>query len=324
MKLKTKLSALALVVLASFAALVFSACSDVATTSQSCAFIVGDGGESGDANVHDVVYSGQRASQGTNESVVYVPCNSRNYIINAKNSKNANGDTIGDYHKPINAVTSDGTRVGMWLTATWTLNQDKDVMLKNFYPFCEKYQCFSSTQDGKDNVNSATVGWNKMLGENMPFAIGATARQVMPGHSDSVWKTDSGWDKIAIEMSDKFADNLRKQTGFGADLICGSGDVSQWADPQKPGKGKFTCGKVRFVINSIEPTDPTQQKLVDQQTKAELEQRSNQASLTAAKKKYGSNGGNWLGMQDTIDKCNKVSSAKCVVVLGKGSAVVGP
>jgi len=322
MKFKKKLPALLLGVLALCAAFVLSACDEVATTSQSCAFIVGDGGQSGDANVHNVVYPGQRANQGNNESVVYIPCNSRNYIINASDNKNANGDAIGDYHTPIRAVTKDGTRVSMWLTVTWTPNQDKTVMMKNFYPFCEKYQCFSKNQDGKGNVNSAPVGWNNMLGENMPFAIGATAHQVLPTHSDAVWKTDSDWDKIATEMSEKFADNFRKQTGFGADLICGSGDVSHWDDPQKPGKGKFTCGQVRFVINSVVPTDPNQRKLVDQQTKAELEKKSNQSALEASRAKYGSNGGNWLGMQDTIAACN--ANAKCTVVLGKGSAVVGP
>lgn len=324
MKLKSKLSALLSLVLIACAAMVLSACSEVATTSQSCAFIVGDGGDTSDANVHEVVYPGQRANQGTNESVVYVPCNSRNYIINPtdKDNKNANGEEIGDYHKPIRAVTKDGTRLNIWLTSTWTLNQDKNVMMKYFYPFCEKYQCFSEGQDGEGNINSAAPGWNAMLAENMPFAVDATAHQVLPSYSDAVWKKDVDWDKIASEMSEKFADNFRKQTGFGADLICGSGDVSQWDDPEKPGKGKFTCGQVRFVINRIEPSDANQQRLVDRQTKAELEKNSNRASLNAAKQKYGSNAGNWLGMQDTIDKCN--ANAKCVVVLGKGSAVVQP
>lgn len=324
MKLKFKWSAILSLILVALAAVALTACSEVATTSQSCAFIVGTGGEGSDANVHDVVYPGQRADQGTNEEAVYVPCNSRNFIINPtdENNRNANGDKIGDYHRPITAVTKDGTRVNVWVTATWTLNQDETVMKDFFYPFCEKYQCFSESQDGEGNVNSASPGWNAMLGENMPFSIGATARQVIPNYSDSVWVKDDGWDKIATDMSERFADNFRKQTGFGADLICGSGDVSQWDDPEKPGKGKFTCSQVRFVINDVEPSDPNQQQLIDQKTKAELERSANEASLNSAKQKYGSNAGNWLGMQDTIKKCN--ANAKCVVVLGKGSAVVQP
>lgn len=322
MKIKRMFMALLTVLSVVTIGIIVAGCGEVTPTSASCGFVVGDGGEGSDASVHDVVYPGQKGDQGTDEKVVYIPCNSRNYIINAKDDKNANGDEIGDYHTPIAAVTSEGTRVGIKLSVTWTVNQDKTVMMKNFYPFCEKYQCFSESQDGEGNINSASPGWNSMLGENMPFAIAATARQVVPGYSDAIWKNDRSWDEIAEKMSEKFADNFRKRTGFGADIICGSGDVSHWDNPSKPGTGKFTCGQVRFEIDSITPADTNQSKLVEQQTKAKLEKSSNEDALKAAKAKYGSSAGYWLGMQDTIGKCN--NNAKCVVVLGKGSAVVNP
>ena len=88
-----------------------AACSNAATTTASCAFIVGDGQSGHDAKLHKVVYPGQAVHVGAEEDVSYVPCNSRNYIINDGTVTNANGERVGDRDKLIEATTSAGVPI---------------------------------------------------------------------------------------------------------------------------------------------------------------------------------------------------------------------
>ena len=99
------------------------------------------------------------------------------------------------------------------------------------------------------------------------------------------------------------------------------------------GEGTFTCGQVRFVIDSIENADPDQQKMQDQaakdklaaQQQAEKAQRqldANKKTYEAAKAKYGDNAGYWLGLQDAIEAC-KAAGQSCTIVIGSdGSPLV--
>ena len=71
--------------------LLLSSCS-VAASPASCAFIVGDGTGIGssDSNLRDIVYPGQDIVYDSGDAnVSYVPCNSRNFIINDGSVKSA-------------------------------------------------------------------------------------------------------------------------------------------------------------------------------------------------------------------------------------------
>lgn len=310
--------------LAAVAAIVFglNACtvSDTATTSAQCGFIVGDGDDGRDAKVHDVVYPNQKVdlagANNDNEIFKPIPCNSRNWITNPEGSKDANGDAIGDYHVAMRGVTSDGTKVRVWLSMFWTPNQTESVMKNQFFPFCEKYDCFSSNEE---KVNNSSAGWNDMLGENVPGAVDATVRAVMPSFDDTVWTKDANWNQIAEQISAGFGAEFSKATGFGDDLFCGSGDVSGWDNPDEPGKGKFECGAVRFRIDSIENADDNQQELSDQQSKKALQLQANKDRFELAQELYGGNTGAVLGNLDLIEACRK-SSSTCVITIGESGA----
>jgi hypothetical protein len=62
------------------------------TTAASCAFIVGNGTSGYDAKVHKVIYPGQSVPVLEHENGYYVPCNSRNFIVNDGSIKDANGN----------------------------------------------------------------------------------------------------------------------------------------------------------------------------------------------------------------------------------------
>lgn len=321
---RKSLRAFLLALLCAVGVTTLAACNEATPTSAMCGIVVGTGGNGTDSAAHKIVFPGETGDVGQNEKVHYVPCNSRNFLITPAGEKNANKETIGDYHTPIEAFTKEGTRVKVYLSMYWTLNQDRQTLLKNFWPLCEKYQCATEGQDGEGNVNSASPGWNRWLGENVPSAIGDSVRPVMLRFDDNIWKTSAQWGDLAKQISDVFGGNFRARHGFGADIICGSGDVSFWSDSSKPGQGKFTCGKVRFKIDSVENADREQQDLAQQQKKSESELQANAKKLEAARAKYGSNAGYWLGLQDTIDKCN-AQGVKCVATLGgDGPVVVQP
>jgi len=299
-----------------------SACSvsDTAPTSAQCGFIVGDGDDGRDAKVHKVVYPNQKvdlAGPSDDEEVFLpIPCNSRNWITNPEGSKDANGDPIGDYHVAMRGVTSTGTKGDVWLSMFWTPNQTESVMRNQFFPFCEKYDCFSNDDQ---KVNNSSAGWNDMLGENVPGAVNATVRDVMSAYTDDVWTKDAGWSEIADKISAGFNAEFSKATGFGDNLFCGSGDVSGWSDPGKPGEGEFECGNVRFRIDGIENADDKQQQLSDAQSKKDLQKQANADRFEVAQELYGPNTGAVLGNLDLIAAC-KASGGTCVVTIGEGSA----
>ena len=232
-----------------------------------CGIVVGSGLHGADSAVHKVLYSGQVHELTKEEKVVYLPCNSRNYVVLPPNPRRAdkNGNVQGDYYSPMKGVTKDGTKVNVYLKTNWTLNQSTDVLMNQFYPLCQKYNsdldkdkeaglrgCYiTANEDGSDPART-NGGWTKLLRENFPDALYRTVRKATPKFSDSIIGFDANWDKYEEELSDIFTDSIRRQMGYSEDLFCGSGDsTSRWEDPAKPGVGQYTCGKVRFDVLKV-------------------------------------------------------------------------
>ncbi len=304
------------------AAIGLSACSatKTATTSAQCGWIVGNGEDGNDLNVHEVKYPGQKVELGngvgTTEELKTIPCNPRNWIVNPKGSVDANGDPIGDYHEAMQGVTSGGTRVNVWLSMYWTPNQSESVMRDQFFPFCDKYDCFSNDSA---KVNNSSAGWNDMLGENLPGAVNASVRQAMTAYDDDVWEKDANWEKLAEAISASFSANFSVTSGYGNDLFCGSGDVSGWSDPTKPGEGEFTCGTVRFAIDDVVNSDAAQQKIAEQTSQVERQKKANADKLAIAKELYGDKASETIASLDIIAAC-KAAGATCVVSIGSSSS----
>lgn len=234
-----------------------------------CGIIVGSGVGGADAAPRKVIYLGQSHELTNDERVVYLPCNPRNYQVLPANTRRADkdGNIQGDYFTPMKGETKDGKKVNVYLKANWTLNQSPEVLMQQFYPFCQKYNsdrpedqeqglrgCYiTANEDGSDPART-NGGWTKLLKENFPDALYRTVRQVTPSFSKSIIGADANWDNYEEALSEKFSGNLRRQTGFSEDIFCGSGDsTSRWEDPTKPGTGQYTCGKIRFDVTKVTP-----------------------------------------------------------------------
>ncbi len=287
--------------------LLAAACASPASPA-SLGFVVGTGTNGADTKVHNLIYPGQRITSRSDEIILYVPANSRNYIINDGRVKNANGDVVGDRSIPITAYTKTGTVVTMEAKAFWTLNQARPAMY-SFYDLCFKYQC-ASRQDVGGDANFSTKGWNGMLAENFGPAMEGAARIAVGEFDDSVWQRPSPtqYQAIADGISKNFAEVVRKYTGYREDLFCGSGN-SKWSNPDKPGEGEFTCSPVRFIVDKV------QRGQVQENESTESVLNMNVQRLQNAQALYGQDAGYWLGLQDTIDKC-KGSATPCIVNIG--------
>jgi hypothetical protein len=278
------------------------------TTAASCAFIVGNGTSGYDAKVHKVIYPGQSVPVLEHENVYYVPCNSRNFIVNDGSIKDANGKPVGDQSQLITATTANTVSITIAARALWTLNEDPKAMA-NFYTVCFKYTCYSKDDKGGD-ANFSTAGWNGMLQENFGPAMSNAARVAAHSANDSIWQAHDPdqYKALADGMSATFADQVRANFGFPENLFCGSGN-SQWSDPAKPGVGEFNCAPVRFIVDDV------------QQAKAKADDNTqsatalNQQRLKNAQALYGDSAGYWLGLQDTINQC-KGAGATCVINIG--------
>lgn len=278
----------------------------VSTTTASIGYIVGTGGDR-DANLHKIVYPGQRAITGSYEKIWYVPGNSRNYLINDGTVKNANGAVVGDRATLIVATTKDKTKINVWASAFWMLNQSQEALTK-FWDVCFKYKC-ASERDISGDANFSTPGWNGMLGENFGPALDGAARIAAIEIGDTIWKTHDPklYQDLAQGMSKNFADVVRARLGYSEDLFCGSQN-SYWEDKERPGEGKFYCSPVRIVVERVE-------KAADQEAGTENILSLNAQRFQSAKELYGDYTGFWLGVLDTIDKC-KASGVSCIINIG--------
>lgn len=295
-----------------------SACEENnATTTDKCAFVIGDGSSGHDARIHKVVYPGDTVHVGQYEDIKYFPCNSRNYVINSGNVKNANRELVGDRPNLSVGYTKQHTKILLGVTAYWTLNQTRSVLQNEFAPLCLKYNCWSGDSRSGD-ANFSTPGWNGMLAENFGPSIDRTVVEVSSEFEDALWSNQDAElrKKFETRLSKEFAANVQATTGYTDDLFCGSGN-SGWSDPNRPGRGKYNCTSVRFVITSVEPSDKT---LRDQTTKVNAKQaqkNANRDELDIAKAKYGDTASYWLGVQDALGACNAGST--CVVNIGGSS-----
>lgn len=312
------LKGLSLLMIALLVATLVAACNNAATASASCAFISGNGQSGNDAKLHRVVYPGQKVELSSGETVSYVPCNSRNYIINDGTVTNANGEKVGDRFNLIDITTQKGVPIEIAVSAYWTLNQNKSAM-EAFYNVCFKYSCASS-QDQGGSVNFSTLGWNGMLGENFGPALERSAREASSVVTDAIWQLQDATEYKALgeKMSEVFADVIRANFGYRDDLICGSGN-SDWPDSKKPGEGVFNCSDVRIVVDRVQRV----QGETDDSTDGKL--AINKLRLENAQALYGPNAGYWLGIQDSIEKCN-TTGATCIFNIGAtgGQAVPIP
>jgi hypothetical protein len=313
--MRTKFSGIIALLMLLAIPLVISACGEntAATSADKCAFIVGDGEEGRDANIHKTVYPYQEIQTGENshEKVRYFPCNSRNYIINSGHVYNANGEKVGDRFNLAIGYTKEHTEVKVGVTAFWTLNQTKSVLEKEFAPLCFKYTCYSESA-ASGNADFSTKGWNGMLGENFGNSIDKSVLQATANTSDEIWSSHNPalYEQLAKELSSKFAENVRQTTGYSNDLFCGSGN-SGWKNPGKPGEGTFTCTSVRFVVNSVENANKEQQEQSQKANAIEQQEKVNADTLEIAKRKYGNQAEYWLGAQNTMEHCPQGST--CVI-----------
>lgn len=290
-----------------------SGCSSASTTSDMIAFVSGDGQNGNDAKIHNVIYPNQEADVDSGERITYVPAGSRNYVIDAREGV--------DRRNPATGRTKTGTPVQVYLSAYWTLNQDKDILTNKFAPFCNKYLCAQTDPNARDAMSS-TKGWLNMLNENMGPAIDDAVREVLPNFGDEIWQTQTGWDKFAAAVSTEFTKKMRVRSGYTDDLFCGSGDSSGWDDPNKPGEGTFKCGPVTFAVSSVSSTDATQQDASNKAAAAEQLKETNAKILDAAVAKYGSKeeAGRALANLDIIAACN-AAGLQCVISVN-GAPVV--
>jgi hypothetical protein len=300
-----------------------AACSDpkdAPTSTASCAFIVGNGRSGNDADIHKIVYPGdlvqleKGGDDEADEDAWYVPCNSRNYIINDGTVRNANDDRVGDRFTPVTGYVGSGVQVKAWVTAEWTLNQS-DAAMRNFWSTCHKYNC-ASAEDKGGNANFSTPGWNGMLGEVFGPSLDRAAALAFVQVTDDIWQKHDPreYDKVASAMAESFADIVRAKTGYTQDLFCGSGN-SGWKDPTKPGEGEFTCTNVRITIDRVERAKVK----ADDETSAGVAE-INRQRLENAKVLYGDNAAYWLAVMDAIEACKETQST-CVFNIGDPPAL---
>lgn len=283
-----------------------SACGTARAYSSQCAFIIGDGvGDNRD--VKKVVYPGTRFSVG-DDIVRFVPCNARNFII-------ANRENNRDRTNPVEAKTAatetkPATRVQVYLSTFWALNQ-KESVLKEFVPFCEKYNCYASESKVSGSDNYSTPGWNGMLGENFSPAIDRAVATAMTKFPPNVWEDRSQWTKVADAIQQEIQKELRVATGSKNDFFCSSGSDTREGEK---------CDPPRFVIDHMEPAD---KRLIQQQqdvAAATGQKTVDTERRAAAEKLYGNLAGYYLGLQDTIAACQKAGQ-NCTVIVGNGGGV---
>jgi hypothetical protein len=303
-----------LIALGGLTLLSLTACSHATPSISQCAIVTGRG-VGDNQTIKTVVYPGQKIGKGSSEQTWYIPCNARNYVT---------GEKDGDQTEPLTVKVGGGKPgdpgmpVNVSLAVYWQLNQSKDVMQK-FFTFCFKYGCASqdSQQDSsnQDLLHSSTPGWNAMLKENFPLALNRAALDVAATFPSNLWQDQSQWQAFGKAVAAKFQDEMKEQTGdvrinnVPVNYFCGPG-----SDTGKSSRAATGCTPVQISVQKIAPSDPQIVTQYNQQVAAQNAQAVNQATLKAAQAKYGPYASYFLGLQDTIDKCN--AKPGCTIVIG--------
>lgn len=266
--MKKSTGLLALLVMAAVA--VLTGCSSKPYT-DACAIVVGAG--VGDVRqIKDIVHPGQKVSTRGDDEAFYLPCNARNFLINP--------DGSGDRSRPTVATSGAGDQEGaiglpvkIWPSLYWQLNQNDEV-LREFYPFCRKYQCAGRSEDGGDqNTNNATPGWNDMLSENHSPVIDRAFTRAVQAFGPDIWRNRAQWPELAAKAVEYFQEEMSVNTGTDTPFFCGT-----WV-PTTEDQSKGKCSPVKFVVNEIKPADPQVETDYNQQTTAQQKSLNRIADL---------------------------------------------
>lgn len=235
-------------------------CGTTSTFTFQCAFVTGRG-ISDTYGIKQVLLPGEKVTRDADDEDWFVPCNSRNYIMD----KDGNGDTtttIIARTAPDEGQTL-GTLVQIELSTYWELNQlpptdglgangsDRvDWPLAQFFEYCQKFACADSAPtsfEAQLASNNSSVGWNEMLSETWPSALDRAGQQAMPQFTDDIVDQPNRWQEIAEFMQPLFMEQLAAITGTtGSDsLFCASGS-----------KETGTCQPITIVIDAINIWDP--------------------------------------------------------------------
>ncbi len=280
-----------------------------------CSYVVGDGQEGRDSTIKRVVYPNQNIDHNEDtENVVYVPCQSRNYLVNNGKRLNANNVQVGDRFTAANGTTQTNTPVGVYYDVFWTLNQE-EVAMRRFYDLCYKYECYSKDAS-TGAANFSTPGWNGMLGENFGPAADEAIAFALKQFDDDIWENKDTvlYEQLGTAASELFSSKVALRTGYNLDLFCGSGN-SGWPNPDKPGEGEFSCTTVRIVVTDVFSTDATANEQAEETRQADQARSANAERLNTAKEIYGDDASYWLGLQDTLKQCGPTTT--CVVTIGE-------
>lgn len=295
------------------------ACSEAKPYSSQCTFIIGDGaGEKHE--LKKILYPNQKIDKG-DDRAWYIPCNTRNFIINPAGQKNANGDEIGDRHDPMLAKTKRGETaaqpavpIKVWASTTWTLNKTKKAMTA-FLPVCEKYRCYTDSADQAGNANFSTPGWNGMLGETMSQAANAAMVRAAAEFGPDLHDNQALWPKLSAVFSKYFFEEARNFTGSPEDFFCAPG-LQKVNDNGTDAEGP--CEPPKWTITGVESNDPRITQSLNDAVIANSASQLNDTRLREAKKLYGEYAYYFLGLQDTIEKCKEAGST-CIINLGGGN-----
>ena len=297
-----------------FVTLLVVACSNIATSPAMCAYIYGDGSGGDDAKLHRILLPQEQAIYDpSEEKIVYVPCNSRNYIVNDGTRMGLDGKPVGDMPKLLVAYTKRGVGIAIGARALWTLNQNKDA-LELFYADCHKYTCWSDKDMG-GAANFSTPGWNGLLAETFSYAMETAAREAAYQVDESIWETQNPdeYENLAGKMAPAFMKAVQANLGHDKDLFCGSGN-SVWEDPKNPGKGKFDCKPVRIAVDLVMVLPQSDQTSGGAQA-VNAQLRMNAEAL------YGPKGGDYLAQMDMIKLC-AAEKQNCTVIIGSDGVPV--
>ena len=293
-------------------------CSNTAaTTSDMCAYVQGDGQNGNDATVRRIVYPNQQANDDPREKVFFFPCNQRNVRFTP-----GSGDLYSN-GQPLTYITArnkNGNEVRVDLTAYWTPNQDKEVLMKTTIPILQKYNAAVSDPSVRTE-NFATPGWTGWLAENVIPTLESSTRDIVREGGNELWEDSEQKQQLAVAVAEAFMRDFKTTTGTTKDVICGSGESSGWSNPNTPGEGTFNCGTIRIKVDRIEPLNTG---LLD--AKARADQASavaaaNAAELEAAKAKYGEKAGEVLGQLDVIRACREAGMTSCATNVNGGVSV---